>query len=84
MNFSDILNGYDEYKRLKENIDNAPLSVAGLVDAAEAQFIYQLSKGKRALILAYSDMEAKTIVSDLNFFKDETIYFPPKDYTIFF
>ena len=83
MNFSDILNGYDEYKRLKANIDNAPLSVAGLVDAAQAQFIYQLSKEKRALILAYSDMEAKTIVSDLKFFDDDTIYFPPKDYVFY-
>ena len=83
MNFSDILNGYDEYKRLKENIDNAPLSVAGLVDAAQAQFIYQLSKEKRALILAYSDMEAKTIVSGLKFFDDDTIYFPPKDYVFY-
>lgn len=79
MNFSDILNGYEQYKSLIENINNAPISVSGLVEAAQAQFIYQLSYGKRGLVLAYSDMEAKNIYSDLKFFDEEVLYYPVKD-----
>ena len=36
MNFSNILENYGEYKRLEKSIENAPVSVAGVVDAAEA------------------------------------------------
>ena len=83
MNFSDVLNGYGEYKRVLENIDNTPLSVAGVVDAAQAQFIYQLSCGRRAFVVAYSDMEAKAVCNDLKFFNENTFCFPSKDYVFY-
>ena len=83
MNFSNILENYGEYKRLAESIENAPVSVAGLVDAAEAQLIYQLSRGKKAMVVAYSDMEAKAVLSNLKFFDKDTLYFPSKDYMFY-
>lgn len=83
MRFSNVLESYDEYKRLYENINNTPVSVAGVVDSAQAQLIYQLSYGKKAFVLAYSDMEAKTTLSDLKFFDENVIYFPPKEYVFY-
>ncbi len=83
MNFSDILEQYDEYKRLYENINNTPVSVAGVVDSAQAQLIYELSYKKRAFVVAYSDMEAKAVCQDLKFFDEEVLYFPPKEYVFY-
>ena len=41
MNFSDILNDYAPYKGIVENLNNTPVSVAGIVesDSGTAYFI---------------------------------------------
>ncbi len=83
MDFSQILETYSEYKRLKENLDKTPVSVAGLVDSAQAQFIYALSVKKRALAVACTDLEAKALYSDLKFFDEKVLYFPTKDYIFY-
>lgn len=83
MNFSNVLENYDEYKRLEESIKNAPVSVAGVVDAAEAQLIYRLCLTKKALVVAYSDMEAKAVLSNLKFFDRNVLFFSSKDYMFY-
>lgn len=83
MKFSEALDNYDEYKRLKKNISNTPISVAGLVDSAQAQFIYQLSHEKRAVALAYSDAEARGLYADLKFFDEDAVFFPSKEYIFY-
>ena len=80
MNFSNILEGYDEYNRLRENIHNTPISVAGLADGAAAQFICQLAFGKRGIIVLANDMDAKAFYEELKFFNKNCLYFPGKDY----
>ena len=42
MNFSDILNDYAPYKGIVENLNNTPVSVAGIVESAQGQLIYSL------------------------------------------
>lgn len=83
MDFSRVLENYSEYKRLKDNLDKTPVSVAGLVDSAQAQFIFALSVKKRALAVACTDVEAKALYSDLKFFDENVMYFPTKDYVFY-
>ncbi len=80
MNFSNLLEEYSEYKKLSENIKNTPISIAGLVDACQAQFIYEISRRKRGVVVAYSDLEAKNIYNELKFFEKSALLFPSKDY----
>ncbi len=83
MDFGKILENYGEYSRLLANLNKAPISVAGLVDAAQAQFIHELSGKKRALIVSYSDLEARALYADLSFFNKDVLYFPAKEYLFY-
>ena len=49
MNFSDILNDYAPYKGIVENLNNTPVSVAGIVESAQGQLIYSLKNENKAL-----------------------------------
>ncbi len=80
MNFSNILDRNDEYCRLRDNLHNTPISVAGLSEGARAQFIYQLAFGKRGLIVLANDLEAKAVWEDFKFFQKDAMFFPTKDY----
>ncbi len=83
MNFTNLLDGYDEYRQLRTAVEKGAVSATGLVGAAQAQFVYQLSHGKRAIVAAYSDMEARAVYSDIKFFDGNAVYFPPKDYVFY-
>ena len=67
MNFSDILNDYAPYKGIVENLNNTPVSVAGIVESAQGQLIYSLKNENKssALVVCYSDMEARKLYSDM-------------------
>ena len=80
MNFLNILDEYDEYRHLEENLHNTPLSVAGLSDGASAQFICQLAAGKRGIVILPNELDAKAFYEDIKFFDKGTLYFPTKDY----
>lgn len=87
MLFSEILNDYTEYKNLTESIEknDVPISVSGIVESAHSQFIHALyeRENKSALVVTYSDMEAKALSASLEFFSDKVLYFPSKEYVFY-
>lgn len=85
MNFSDILKDYDPYKGIVKNLNKTPISVAGVVESAQGQLIYALSNENQssALVVTYSDMEARKLYSDMEHYCDRTLYFPSKEYIFY-
>lgn len=86
MNFYNLLEEYSEYKNLRQCMQkhDTPVSISGVVDSAHSQLIYALSKPyKNALCIVYSDMEAKSLCSDLEFFTDKCAHFPSKEYVFY-
>jgi transcription-repair coupling factor (superfamily II helicase) len=85
MNFSDILKEYAPYKGIVKNLSNTPLSVAGIVESAQGQLIYSLGKenNSSALVICYSDMEARKMYSDMELYSDNVLYFPTKEYIFY-
>ena len=63
MDFSDFLNKYEPYKRITANLDKTPISVAGVVESAQSQLIYALTKSNKqpSVVVTYSDMEARAL-----------------------
>ena len=85
MNFSDILNKYPPYARICENLNNTPISVSGVVESAQSQLIFALANknNSSAVVVTYSDMEARAMYSDLSFYTDNAVYFPSKEYVFY-
>lgn len=85
MNFLNMLEKYPQYRRITENLNNTPISVAGVTESAQSQLIYSLAENgkKSALVLVYSDMEAKALYSDLSFYTDNAAWFPSKEYVFY-
>ena len=85
MNFSDILNDYAPYKGIVGNLNNTPVSVAGIVESAQGQLIYSLKNENKssALVVCYSDMEARKLYSDMELYSDNVLYFPTKEYIFY-
>ena len=85
MNFSDILKEYSPYKGIVQNLNNTPISVAGVVESAQGQLIYSLGKenNSSALVVCYSDMEARKLYSDMELYSDNVLYFPAKEYIFY-
>ena len=85
MNFLNMLEKYPPYRRISENLNNTPISVAGVTESAQSQLIYSLAENgkKSALVLVYSDMEAKALYSDLSFYTDNAAWFPSKEYVFY-
>lgn len=85
MNFSDILKDYAPYKGIVKNLNNTPVSVAGIVETAHSQLIYALSLENKssALVVCYSDMEARKLFGDMEIYSDNVLYFPAKEYVFY-
>ena len=85
MNFSDILKDYKPYKGIVKNLNNTPISVAGIVESAQGQLIYELANENEshALVVCYSDMEARKMYSDMMLYSDNILYFPSKEYVFY-
>ena len=83
MNLNDILHEYPKYTELKQS--QAPVSVSGVEEAARAQLIYSLfnEQNDHALVICYSDMEAHALEADLEFYTDEVLMFPSKEYIFY-
>lgn len=81
MNFNTILKDYPQYQQLKASLDKAPISVSGIEEAARAQLISTLfaEQESSALVICYSDMEARDLAADLDFYTDAAIMFPSKE-----
>ena len=85
MNFKTLLSEYREYSDFSAALKNGdtPISVAGIVDSAWGQFIYQTFDAKRALVIAYNDREAERIAENLRLFCERVFVFPSKEYVFF-
>ena len=85
MNLTDILNGYKRYDSLAADLNNTPVSVAGVVDSAQPQLIAALSakNGGNALVVTYSDMEARAMADNLRLYAPDTVMFPTREYIFY-
>ena len=85
MNFSGILKAYKPYNELLESINNSPISVSGIEEAAQGQLVYSLQNeyGGASLVVCYSDMEAKSFYEGLQLYTDNAAYFPSKEYVFY-
>lgn len=84
MNLSNILDQYEEYRRFHAALNNnTPVSVAGVAESAQAQLICQAAAGRNAVVIAYSDMEAKALYEDLCYFGGDVQFFPSKEYIFY-
>lgn len=83
MNFSELLTEYGEYKNLTAEIGSTPISVAGIVESAAAQFIYETAGKKNALAVTENDAAAKALYEDLRFFTDKVYLYPSEEYNFY-
>ena len=85
MRLSNILEQYEEYRRFRQVLDTgtAPISVAGVAESAQAQLIYETAMERGAVVIAYSDMEARALYDDLCYFTERARYFPAKEYVFY-
>lgn len=85
MNFSDILKDYPPYRGIVQNLNNTPISVAGIVESAQGQLIYSLviENNSSSLVVCYSDMEARKLCSDMELYSENVLYFPTKEYVFY-
>lgn len=87
MDFQDLLKDYLPYrgavKQLKDK--RTPIAISGIVESAQPQLIYSMvnEAGCPAVIITYSDMEAKNLYKDIEFFTDRAVYFPGKEYIFY-
>ena len=60
MNISGILDSYEPYKKLVDEIDKTPVSISGLEESAQVHLVHSLVEkfNNSALVICYSDMEA--------------------------
>ena len=81
MNFANILDSYDLYKELIGGLKNTPISVSGIEPSAQAHLVYSLQNNikKNALVICYSDMEARAFCDMLKNYTDAAQYFPSKE-----
>ncbi|MDD6483188.1 MAG: transcription-repair coupling factor [Clostridiales bacterium] len=82
MNFSDLLKSYEPYNELLEALKDTPVSVSGIEEAAQGQLVYALS-GNCALVICYSDMEAKAFAANMRLYTENAVYFPSKEYVFY-
>lgn len=85
MNFIDLLNGYKRYTALCADLAHTPVSVSGVVDSAQPQLIAALAEknGGNALVVTYSDMEARALADNLRLYNARTVMFPTREYVFY-
>lgn len=83
MDFKTLLEGYPLYRDFIKALERPPVSVAGITESAQAQFIFETALNRNAVIVAYSDMEAKALCADLEYFADNVLFFPLKEYVFY-
>ena len=85
MNFLTLLDEYGPYKRLSQSLKDGktPISVSGVVEPAQAQLISALSEGRSALVVVYSDFEARRLAEDFLLYTDKVYVFCEKEYVYY-
>lgn len=85
MQFSQLLERYDAYRDVTSHLDKTPVNISGIVEAAQPHLVSSLCVNQQCsgLVVTYSDMEAKLFAQDLEFFYDNVLYFPSKEYVFY-
>lgn len=85
MDLKNFLTEYRPFERLVSENVKTPVSVAGIVDSAQPQLIAAMKEKHRgnALVVVYSDMEARGMCDDLRLYCDNVTIFPSKDYVFY-
>lgn len=85
MQFSQLLDRYDAYRDVAAHLEQSPVNISGIVEAAQPHLVSSLctNQGCGGLVVTYSDMEAKLFAQDLEFFYDNVLYFPSKEYVFY-
>ena len=85
MNLLNLLDGYRPYEGIVKNLKNTPISVAGVAETAQAQLVASVSAKTESntLVITYSDMEARSVLSDLRLYTDNAVLFPSKEYVFY-
>lgn len=85
MNLINLLDGYRPYEGIIKNLDNTPISLSGVAETAQAQLIGAIAaKAKgNTLVVTYSDMESRNLLSDLRLYTDNAVLFPSKEYVFY-
>lgn len=76
----------NEFKQIRQLLkeEKVTLSLSGCMDSQKLHMIYGLSQGlKGKVIVTYSDMRAKEICEDYQFYDRNVMYFPAKDLIFF-
>ncbi len=85
MELLNVLDGYKPYEEIKSALsDNlTPVSVSGLVESAQIHVISALSKEKTALVVVYSDYEARIAAREFAVYSDRVFVFCEKEYVFY-
>ncbi len=85
LDLKNFLRGYRPYEGIIKNLDKTPMSVSGVVGPAQPQLIAAAAAeaGGNALVVTYSDMEARSAASDLSLYADDVVVFPSKEYVFY-
>lgn len=80
-----MLDGYRPFEGIVKNLKNGSVSVSGVAQTAQAQLISAISSKMSAntLIITYSDMESRAVLSDLRLYTDNAVIFPSKEYVYY-
>lgn len=77
------LGGYDEIVKTLQR-DKAALAISGCVDSEKLHMIYGLSDGFRSkIIVTFSDLRAKELYEDYQFYDRNVMVYPAKDLIFF-
>lgn len=81
MNFFDVLSDYSPYAELVKKLDDTPISVAGAEEATWGHIISALRNktNGNALVITYSEMEARALAEDLRLYFSNVFFFPEHD-----
>ena len=78
------IKGYNDLiENIKKNI--TPVAATGVIDVQKSQIISAISKefGRKGLIIAADETEAKAIFNDLTLFGEKAVYFPSQDFIFY-
>ncbi len=80
---ANILTQNEKFKDIVKEIklNTTPISILGLVDVAKIQIASALLEqtNKKICIITYNEIQAKTLLKNLNYFNKKVVYFPKKE-----
>ena len=82
-----VLPNFKKYNDYIESVKNNtnPIMLSGLTDSGKVHFAYStyFYAQKPILIITYNELQAKKILKNLEYFKENTYYFPKKEIMVY-